>query len=455
MYSLLSKIFLAYWVAASLVIVISVFEPHRLIHTPELTDALNTSLASNADSLITAYKSGTCGSELKAASAPEDGITLALPNGRVLCGNMPREGDQKLIEDAVSQQGIISRSFAQYQVLAAPIRTPDNGQYVLLVKSRYKSALHIFGLLPGIRTLETSLAVTFFLAILIELQFRRLRAAAREIADGRLEARVKMGRSSHMLARLGIRDDIDELTRDFNTMAERLQSLVAAHKLLMRDVSHELRSPLARLSVALELAKDSSPEKLHTHLARIEHESLRLNSLIAHLLSFSYIESIRDPPHSVRVSLTNLVQELMPDVQYEAEGRRCRIVTTTNSDSAITGDFEMLRRGLENIVRNAIRYSPAGGVVEITIDREERDGRLDAVLRVSDSGPGVAEDKLNLILNPFYRIADSRRSSSSGFGIGLAIADRAARLHSGQIIARNRVGGGLVVEMLLPLSAAG
>jgi two-component system sensor histidine kinase CpxA len=365
------------------------------------------------------------------------------------------DSEPQLVKDAVAQQKLLSRSLALYQVLAAPIRAPDGSQYVLLVKSRYKSALHMFGLLPGVRTLETSVAVTFLLGVLVAWQFRRLRAAAREIADGNLEARVKLGGFSRAIERLGIRDDIDELTHDFNTMAERLQSLVAALKLLIRDVSHELRSPLARLAVALELAKDSPGDELHMHLARIEHESLRLNSLIAHLLSLSYIESIRDLPHSALIDLTSIVQELMPDVQYEAEGRNCSIITMTNRDSQVTGDSEMLRRALENIVRNAIRYSPAGGTVEITIDREERDGRLDAVLRVSDSGPGVAEEKLEQILNPFYRAGDMRRSSSSGFGIGLAIADRAARLHSGQIVARNRAGGGLVVEMLLPLSPAG
>jgi two-component system sensor histidine kinase CpxA len=454
MYSLLSKIFLAYWIAASLVIVFANFEPHRLVHTPELTDALNTSLTANANTLISAYESGNCTSALKASGAQENEITLVQTDGRVLCGNMPTDGDQLLIQDAVAQQKIISRSLAQYQVLAAPIQVPDKKQYVLLVKSPYREALHFFGLLPGIRTLQTSIAVTFFLAILIALQFRRLRTAARQIADGHLDARVRLGRVSRMIERLGIRDDIDELTRDFNAMADRLESLVAAHKLLIRDVSHELRSPLARLAVALELAKDCPPEKLHAHLKRIEHESLRLNSLVAHLLSFSYIEGIRDLPHSVRVSLTNLVHELMPDVQYEAEGRHCSIITTTNSDSAVTGDSDMLRHALENIVRNAIRYSPPGGTVEIIIDKEEREGRFDAVLRVTDSGPGVAAEKLNLILNPFYRAADSHRGSSSGFGVGLAIADRAARLHSGQIIARNRAGGGLVVEMLLPLSAA-
>lgn len=451
MYSLLLKIFLFYWVAASLVIVLAFFEPHRLVHTPELTDALTTSLEANADSLISAYNSGSCSTALRATDAQGENIALALPEGRVLCGNFSTDNYQQLIRRAISEQTVVARSLVRYQVLAVPIRTQNNEQYVLLVKSPYKSALHVFGLLPGIRTLETSLAVTGLLGILIALQFRRLRGAARRIADGDLDVRVKVGRFSRLIARLGIRDDFDELTRDFNKMAERLQSLVTGHKLLIRDISHELRSPLARLAVALELAKVSPPEKLQAHLARIEHESVRLNGLIAHLLSFSYIDNIHDPPPAMCISLRNLIQELMPDIQFEAESRHCKIVTITNSELVVNGDSDMLRHALENIVRNAIRYSPADSTVEIAIDREERDGRVDAVLRVSDRGPGVAEEKLSLILNPFYRAADSRRTSSSGFGIGLAIAVRVARLHSGQITARNRAGGGLVVEMSLPL----
>jgi two-component system sensor histidine kinase CpxA len=451
MHSLVAKIFLAYWLAAGVVIVIADLQPHKLVHTPELSDALDTSLTMNARGLIGAYKSGNCASVAGWHNQPSDGIALTSSDGRLLCGDLKTAGLQQLIAGAVAGKARTTRDFSRYQIIAVPITGPDGGLYVLLVKSHYSSVLHVFGSLPGSKTIEVSVVVTFFLAILIVLPLRRLRTAARQIADGNLSARVNAGFFSRCMTRISLRDDIDGLMRDFNAMAERLQSLVNAQKLLMRDVSHELRSPLARLAVALELAKDGRADSLPVHLARIERESLRLNSLIGHILSFSYIESIRDLRRSVDLSLNALVQELLPDVQYEAEGRHCRIVTCTPRDFIVTGDSDMLRHAVENIVRNAIRYSPAGGTVEIDIDIDEKDGCPGAVLRVSDSGPGVAEDKLHLILNPFYR-AESRRGSSSGFGIGLAIADRAAHLHAGQIVARNRKGGGLVVEMSLPLA---
>jgi two-component system sensor histidine kinase CpxA len=223
---------------------------------------------------------------------------------------------------------------------------------------------------------------------------------------------------------------------------------------LLRDVSHELRSPLARLAVALELTREAAPEMKATHLARIERESVCLNNLIARILAFSYIESIRELHHSEDLCIASLVDGLLPDVQYEAEGRHCRIVATTTRNCTVRGDSDMLRHALENIVRNAISYTPAHGTVEIDVDSGEQDGSPIAVIRVTDTGPGVAEEKLKLILNPFYRVESSRRASTSGFGVGLAIADRAAQLHDGNIIARNRKGGGLIVEMFLPLASA-
>jgi two-component system sensor histidine kinase CpxA len=451
MHNLLAKVFLAYWLAAGAVIMVSDLQPHKLIHTPELADALDTSLAITGGMLTDAYQRGTCPSPSTWKIPSSDAISLASADGRVLCGNLPSDGLGKLISGAVSGKKRLTRDFLRYQIIATPIPTTNGATLVLLMKSHYVSTLEIFGFLPGPKTIEISIGVTFFLAILVVLPIRRLRTTARQIADGNLTARVRPGRIAWLFSKLYLRDDIDGLMRDFNAMAERLESLVNAQKLLLRDVSHELRSPLARLAVALEHARDMAGESLRPHLDRIERESLRLNGLISHILSFSYIEGIRAPRHSAALSLRSLIGELLPDIQYEADRRSCRIVTCVRQDLVVNGDSEMLRHAVENIVRNAIRYSPDGGTVEIDIDRTEEGGRSGAVLRVSDTGPGVAEEKLSLILNPFYRAGDTRRSTSSGFGIGLAIADRAAHLHSGKIVARNRKGGGLIVEMCLPL----
>lgn len=457
--SLLLKIFFAYWVAAGVVIIFSDLQPHRLIHTPEMSDALDTSLDYIAQSLIAVHEDGSCPHLDRWNNQGFDAIDLLSADGRILCGNFAIDGLGQLIDQASKERRRLTRAFARYQIIATPVLGWDQRRYTLLLRSRYTSTIEVYGFLPGIRTLQISVMVTSLLAVLIVLPLRQLSEAARRMADGDLDARVSSGILTRVATSIGLRDGMDGLKSDFNTMAGRLQSLVNAQKLLLRDVSHELRSPLARLAVALELIRDEVREtawvEIHSHLNRIESESVRLNALIGHVLSFSYIDTISELHHSEDLSLSDVIEELLPDVQYEAESRGCRIVHATPNDFTLKGDSYLLRHAVENIVRNAIRYSPPGGTVEIEVAAQEANGRECAVIRVSDEGPGVEEDKLSLILNPFYRINSCRRGSTSGFGVGLAMADRAAHLHSGHILARNRQGGGLVVEMSLPLPRVG
>jgi len=235
-------------------------------------------------------------------------------------------------------------------------------------------------------------------------------------------------------------------------MAERLQSLVAAQRVLFRDISHELRSPLARLSVALELARETGPSSMRAPLDRIEVETERVNDLIGQLLSLSHMETVQELSQTADFSLGDLVASIIPDVQYEANRSRCHVVATTLHECPVHGDPILLLRAIENVVRNAIRYTPENGVVEVDVEKVERNGSSLAVVRVADSGPGVPPDELISILQPFYRIDKSRQRTTGGFGVGLAIADRAVKLHSGEIRASNRPEGGLVVEMTFPFS---
>jgi two-component system sensor histidine kinase CpxA len=453
MMKLVFKIFIAYWLAAGVVIVISDIEPHPHLHTPQLMDALNASLAANGRTILHAYESGSCSSDLSWLNTEEHGVYLTTPEGAVLCGAIDQASVQELVALTVKENKRTTENHKLYQLIATPVVGGDGRKYILLFKNSYSSALHIYGFLPGNTTIAISGVVTLFLAILVAYPIRSLRDASRSIANGKLDTRIVPGRLTRRLARFHLKDDLDGLVEDFNRMAERLQSLVGAQKLLLRDVSHELRSPLARLSIALELTRDAQREERNVHLARIERESIYLNTLISRVLAFSYIESIRELHRAEELCLAQLVSELLPDVQYEAEGRHCNVVATNLRDCVVCGDSDLLRHALENIVRNAISYTPANGTVEINVDQGEHDGNPMAILRVSDRGPGVAEDKLKLIFNEFYRADSTRRSSSSGFGVGLAIADRAVQLHRGMIVAKNRQSGGLIVEMWLPLTA--
>jgi two-component system sensor histidine kinase CpxA len=249
-----------------------------------------------------------------------------------------------------------------------------------------------------------------------------------------------------------IDDDLDRLALDFNHMAERLQGLVQAQNLLLRDVSHELRSPLARLSVALELSRREGGGHMQTHLDRIEREAERLNDLITQLLSLSYMEITQEIRDATTVSLSDLVRDVLPNVQYEASLRGCHITAIMGQNCIIRGDARLLESALENILRNALRYTPENGVIEVDLAETESGLQRIAELSVCDRGPGVPAEELDAILRPFYRVDNSRQSKTGGFGVGLAIADRAVRLHGGSIVATNRPDGGLVVRMRFPVA---
>jgi two-component system sensor histidine kinase CpxA len=292
--------------------------------------------------------------------------------------------------------------------------------------------------------------VTVFLAFLVALPIRRLRTAAREIATGKLGARVLWGKVSQKVYGFNGGDDIAKLVQDFNHMAERLQALTESQRMLLRDVSHELRSPLTRLGVGLGLARQEAPEITRQHLDRIESEAQRLNELIGQILSLSYLETIHEIELPENISLGELVMELLPDVQYEAAQSNCLITTAIAPGCTVRGDAELLRAAVENVVRNSIRYVPDNGLIHVETIPVERDGAILAIVRISDNGPGIPDGELKSVLEPFYRADRSRYWQQSGFGIGLAIANRAAGVHGGTINIRNRSEGGLTVEMCFP-----
>jgi two-component system, OmpR family, sensor histidine kinase CpxA len=233
-------------------------------------------------------------------------------------------------------------------------------------------------------------------------------------------------------------------------MAERLESLVSAQKLLLRDVSHELRSPLARLSVALELAREDAEPAMSPHLERIERETKLLNQLIGQLLTLSSMEAIEKVTNFEPLSLNRLVEEMIPDATYEARQRHNSVVFRANEPCIVRGNRQLLHRAIENVVRNAIRYTESGSEVEIKLTSVlEPQGRV-AVLDVSDCGPGIPETELDAIFLPFYRVDQARSPHTGGSGVGLAIAERAVKLHGGNLRAFNRLGGGATLRIQLP-----
>jgi two-component system, OmpR family, sensor histidine kinase CpxA len=269
-----------------------------------------------------------------------------------------------------------------------------------------------------------------------------LRKGAETIAVGNFTARV----SENLRSR---RDEIGQLGRDFDRMADRLESLVDSHKRLLSDVSHELRSPLSRLFVALGLARRANAEEMPELLDRIALEGTRLENLIGQLLTLSRIESGSHGTAASSIDLTALVHEVVNDADFEAGAQSRHVAVTAFEECTVSGSEELLRSAVENVVRNAVRFTHEGTAVDVSI-RSDRDR---AIIRVRDRGPGVPETMLPDIFLPFRRVQTMHGNPNEGSGLGLAIAQRAVAANGGKIRAKNAADGGLIVDIELPLLA--
>jgi two-component system sensor histidine kinase CpxA len=281
--------------------------------------------------------------------------------------------------------------------------------------------------------------ICFLLTLHITSPLFALRKGAETLAAGNLTARVPgKVRNRH--------DEIGQLGRDFDRMAERLESLVDGHKRLLGDVSHELRSPLSRLLVALGLARRANAEEMPELLDRIALEARRLDGLIGQLLTLSRIESGSHAAASP-IDLTALVHEVVTDADFEARAQSRSIGVINFEECTVSGFEELIRSAVENVVRNAVRFTSEGTAIDVSL-RRERDR---AVIRVRDQGPGVDETLLSEIFLPFRRVHKVYGNRNEGSGLGLAIAQRAVAANGGTIGATNAADGGLVVRIELPL----
>jgi two-component system sensor histidine kinase CpxA len=287
--------------------------------------------------------------------------------------------------------------------------------------------------------------ICYLLAWYLTMPVVRLRAATRQLAAGDLTARAGAPNVRR-------RDEVAGLMRDFDAMAERLENLVKAQSRLLNDISHELRSPLARLNVALGLARQRSGPETASMLERIELEAGRLNELIGRLLTLARLEDGEQRVPATPVALDEIVLNVAEDAEFEAQARHCHVRSDIPVGAwGVRGDASLLHSAIENVVRNAIRYTREGTTVEIALAREVSSVGAEAVVRVCDCGSGVPLDSLEKLFQPFYRLDADRGRLTGGVGLGLAITERAVRFHGGTVFAINRAEGGLKVEIHLPL----
>jgi len=278
-------------------------------------------------------------------------------------------------------------------------------------------------------------AFSYILTLLLGSPLRSLEHAVQRFGAGDLSTRAPASRQ----------DEFGELARSFNQMAERIESLLNAERRLLLDVSHELRSPLARLEFAVELAR-TSPDR-EKALDRIKKETARLGILVSELLQVTRAENDPQSRNLATIHLRTLLEDVINDTAVESEPRSVALQLEAPDALELQGDRELLRRAIENVLRNAIRFSPEKSTVHITL-RQNPDDRH-AFIAIRDYGPGVPEDNLAKIFKPFFRVEADRNRDTGGIGLGLSIAQRAVAIHQGQIRARN-AHPGLLVEIHLP-----
>lgn len=280
------------------------------------------------------------------------------------------------------------------------------------------------------------LGLLYALAVHLVRPLRRLQRALDAFGRGGLATRIGSTR----------RDEIGQLARTFDEMAHRIESLLASERRLIQDVSHELRSPLTRLGLAVRLGRGGDREAA---MGRIKKEADRLSALVDELLR---LNSAEEDPHARRrdpVPLDGLLEDVVEACAVEAEAKGCRVDLWVDAPAVVAGDPELIRRAVENVLRNAVRHAPDGTAVDVSL----RSDASFATVIVRDHGEGVPEEHLGDILKPFFRIQDDRSRSSGGVGLGLAIARRAVELHGGAIAASN-AGPGLLVSIRLPLAGS-
>jgi two-component system, OmpR family, sensor histidine kinase CpxA len=329
---------------------------------------------------------------------------------------------------AVKVQGKSGRQYI-YAVEAAEHRGPPPGIGLSGILLRWSVPLLVSGL------------ICYLLTRYLTAPVLRLREASQHLAAGDLSTRAAAGMERR-------RDELGSLVRDFNAMAARIEELVSRQRQLIYDISHELRSPLARLNVALDLAqgrKGSDPAFDH-----MEQDIECLNDMIGRLLTVAKLDASATPVPMARVDLTELISQIVRSADFELQEHDGAVRLSSEGQYFVQGNAELLHSAIENVIRNAIRYTGAGNSVDVQLESMATGEPALVRILVRDYGQGVPESELVNIFLPFYRVADDRNRESGGTGLGLAIADRVVRIHGGTIKAQNAAPHGLQVEMLLP-----
>ncbi len=432
--SLFGKIFVAFWLSMILLgVVMFVGESSFGERETEQTEHWLNAHAETAATMLANREEDSLKRWLRGIRREEGRPVLLLDDDGepVLHKHLPESLLQEL-KRAPMESGTHRLRFGHYLVIA---QIP--GQHELFLATMIDPG-HLHSMPPWVRALIALLItglVSYGLANLLSRPVRRLRYAAQTLAEGDLSVRV--GNSGG--------GEVGALARDFDIMAERLREMLESQRQLLRDVSHELRSPLARLRIALELAEKEGHAS--RNLQRVEKEADELERLISNLLSLARLESGQSTLERKQIPLEGLLETIVNDADFEAEAQGRRVELKVEQQAVVKGDQVLLRSAIENVVRNAVRYTAEGTAVEVWLGVSGSE----AIVQVSDHGSGVPEEELTRMFEPFTRVGEARDRDSGGYGLGLAITGKVIAAHGGQVHAWNSDKGGLFVEIGLPL----
>jgi signal transduction histidine kinase len=447
------KIFLSFWLVQAVFIGAAAVLFRRTVSEtapPGFSTLRNLTVFSERTAVDIYEKSGSEALEAYLADLQQTtGLHLSIVDyqGMPISKTPLSNEEQLLAKQALDKEQPVRSTRTDKLLLADPVSLP--GGYVLIAVAQMPPREGLPGPPRGqpLRDLALGVVISgivcFGLARYLTAPVERLRVAAQQLSKGDFSARAGTGNE-----RRG--DEIAELVGDFDKMAAQLQGLLDAQKRLLSDVSHEFRSPLTRINLALEPIRKIEDDRAVKAIERVERETDRLDEMVRKLLTLSRLEAEGPLVEKADLRLEELLSEVVADTDFEAQAEQRRVVLKKVDYCHVFANVDLLRSALENIIRNAIRYTELRTDVEVTLQYARENEVSVATIKVRDHGPGVPPDALEALFRPFYRLDDSRERRTGGAGLGLAIAKQAVLLHRGTIRASNAVDGGLEIVVTVP-----
>ena len=452
MRSLYWKIFLSFWLATILIIITTAWIISEITQKSSIPASERVFMDSYANAAVATFESGRREALEKwlqqTGTARQMTLYLLISNGEIIsvqpppdivkeiAANLTQEKlDDGLLKfgDIIVSHEILSTSGNAYRLVA--VSEKPLAHFVEIPWASLSIRIIIAIVISGL--------ICYLLSIYLTKPLRSLKMAAKSIARGKLNTRVGPFIGHY-------RDELYELTGEFNRMAEELEALINSKERLLQDISHELRSPLARLLVAIELGRKKTNNHAEPEFARMELECIRLNKLISEILEFTRLDKAATPLSKVSLNLNDLILQIIDDAHFEINNEHAHLKLVADKIYSIQANERLIHRAFENIIRNALHYSMPSPEITIFLNHSTLDESID--IDIQDNGPGVPDQQLETIFNPFYRVDWSREKKTGGYGLGLAIASQAIHLHKGNIKAVNRTDhSGLIIKINLPV----